>query len=160
LIREILDKHAKQLSETHERFGNEIQSAFKSLREEIDPLLTAEQKKQLEGMFAGPPPFRRRPPEGFPFMERPFSPQSELALLQRELDLSEDQAASIRAILEKFESQMESFRAKGPSPEALDSFKQAEEKKQQEIEKILTEDQKEKFRQLRRPQPGRPEGWG
>lgn len=160
LIREILDKHAKQLSEIHERFGNEIQSAFKSLREEIDPLLTAEQKKQLEGMFPGPPPFRRRLPEGFGF---PFakkiqpSPESELAALQRELNLSEEQTAKIKVILEEFQSQVQSFREKGPSPERFDLFRQADEKKRQEIEKILTEDQKEKFQKLRKPWPDRGE---
>lgn len=159
LIREILDKHAKQLSEIHERFGNEIQAAFKSLREEIDPLLTVEQKKQLEGMFPGPPPFRRRPPEGFPFMKKPFSPESELAMLQSELDLSEEQAAKIKAILEEFQSQEKSFREKGAPPETFDSFRQANEKKNQEIEKILTEDQREKFRRFGRPRPDRREDW-
>lgn len=159
LIREVLDKHAKQLSEIHERFGNEIQSAFKSLREEIDPLLTAEQKKQLEGMFPGPPPFRRRPPEGFPFMKRPPSPESELAALQSELDLSEEQAAKIKTVLEEFQSQLRSFREKEAPPETFDSFRQADEKKFQEIEKILTEDQREKFRRFRKPWPDRREGW-
>jgi len=159
LIRQILDKHAEKLSEIHERFGNEIQAAFKSLREEIDPLLTAEQKKQLEGMFPGPPPFRRRPPEGFPFMKKPFSPESELAALQSELNLSEEQAAKIKAILEEFQSQIQSFMGKEEPPQTLDSFRQANEKKNQEIEKILTEDQQEKFRRFARPRPVRREDW-
>jgi hypothetical protein len=159
LIRQILDKHAEKLSEIHERFGNEIQAAFKSLREEIDPLLTAEQKKQLEGMFPGPPPFRRHPPEGFPFMKKPFSPESELAMLQSELNLSEEQVAKIKAILEEFQAQEKPFREKGAPPETFDSFRQANEKKFQEIEKILTEDQKEKFRRLRKPGPDRREDW-
>ncbi len=159
LIREIVDKHAQQLSEIHERFGNEIQAAFKSLREEINPLLTAEQKRQLEGLFPGPPPFRRRPPEGFGFMKRPFSPESELAGLQSELNLSKEQADRIKAILEEFQSQVQSLRGKEAPPEAFDSFRQANEKKFQEIEKILTKDQREKFQQLRRPRPDRREDW-
>jgi len=156
-IREILDKHAQRLSDIHQRFGREIQSAFKSLQDETDPLLTPEQKKQLEEMLPRPRRFRAPGPGGFPFTKRPRSPEFELEALKSELNLSEDQTEKIKAVLEEFSAQEKSLMEKEMSPENFNSLRQANEKRYQEIEKILTEDQKEKFREFRNRRFGRPE---
>ena len=190
-IQAVLDKHAQRLSEIHQRFNSEINAAFKSLKDEIDPILTPEQKKVFEKMIPGPPPAFGRPPRargwpprspggqpGFPgqapgapggpegppgrpqgefLSERaPFSAEFELAMLKAELDLSEDQAAKIKAVLDQFVAQRQSLSEKEISPNNFDSLRQAEEKKDKEIEKILTSAQKEKYKQVRRRMFERP----
>jgi hypothetical protein len=200
-IQAVLDKHAQKLSEIHQRFNSEIDAAFKSLKEEIDPILTPEQKKAFEKMIPGRPPQFGRPPgllggpprppsgplvapggqpafpgqapgsrggpegppgqppgspggmpgrpggplRGFPKEMTPFSAEFELAMLKAGLNLSEDQAAKIKAVLDHFIAKRQSLSEKGISPEDFDSFRQMEEKKDKEIEKILTAEQKEKY---------------
>lgn len=67
LIREILEKHVKRMSEIRKNFHSSLQSEFESLRKELDPLLTPEQKKRL--MNRVPLPFRRF--RRFPDYRRP-----------------------------------------------------------------------------------------
>lgn len=57
LIREILDKHVKRMSEIRKNFRKDLQSELESLRKELDPTLTPEQKKRLQNRL--PLPFRR-----------------------------------------------------------------------------------------------------
>ena len=57
-IREILDRHRERLDKIQTRFNTEIQDSFLSLKKEIDPILTPEQKSQLERMFPPRPRFR------------------------------------------------------------------------------------------------------
>ena len=161
-IREILDSHAERLAEIHKRFDGEIQSAFKSLRQEIDPILTPEQRDQFKRMIPGPPPFFDRGRPGFPPFKRRYSPPFALEALQEELNLSEDQNKKVRSILEQFRNQAP---LPGESPEMAgpaDGLRRVREKLDQEIEKVLTDEQKEKFRRLmkmRRPMPeeGQPQ---
>ena len=204
-IQAILDQHAQKFSEIHQRFNKEIDSAFKSLKDEIDPILTPEQKKAFEKMIPGPAPKFGRPslspggplrspggppaapggqpgfprqapgsrvgPEGppgplrrspgampgrpggptggFPVGRTLFSAEFELAMLKTELNLTEDQAARIKDVLNQFISQRQSLSEKGISPDDFDSLKQAEEKKNKEIEKILTPEQKERYKKLK-----------
>jgi hypothetical protein len=106
-------------------------------------------------MLPGPPPFRRPPPREFPVSEGPpsgefRSVEFELANLQRALNLSEDQVTKIRAILEEFKDQVPFPMEKRMPPEKFDSLMKAREKKEQEIEKVLTDGQKERYRQIRR----------
>jgi len=204
-IQAVLDKHAQHFSEIHRRFNSEIEAAFKSLKNEIDPILTPEQKKAFERMIPGPPPefgrlprlqggslrspggppdalgrkpgfpglapdsrgglegppgpLRRSPGampgrpgglrRGFSVERTPFSAEFELAMLKTELDLTEDQAAKIKAVLDQFIALRQSLSEKGISPDHFDSLKQAEEKKEKEIEKILNAEQKEKYSKLK-----------
>jgi len=152
-IREILDSHAERLAEIHKRFDGEIQSAFKSLKQEIDPILTPEQRDQFKRMIPGPPPFfgRRRP--GFPPFERRDAPAFALEALQKELNLSEDQSKKVQAILEEFRSQRPSPGEKPEGAGLPGPLRQIREKLNQEIEKVLTDEQKEKFRQLMKRRP-------
>jgi hypothetical protein len=84
-----------------------------------------------------------------------FSAEFELAMLKTELGLSEDQAAKIKAVLDQFVAQRQSLSEKEISPDDFDSLRQAEEKKSKEIEEILTEAQKEKYKQIRARMSGR-----
>ena len=156
-IREILDSHAERLAEIHKRFDGEIQSAFKSLKQEIDPILTPEQRDQFKRMIPGPPPFFDRGRRGFPPMGRPSLPPFELEALRRELSLTEEQMGKFKAIMEELWNQAPLPGEKPEGPEVGDPLRQIREKMDKEIEKILTDEQKEKFRQLRKtraPMPG------
>jgi Spy/CpxP family protein refolding chaperone len=161
-IREILDKHAQRLAEIHKRFDAEIQASFKSLNEEINPILTPEQRDQLKRMIPGPPPFHDRGRPGFPPMRREGMPMPMFGpeVLQRELNLTEEQMAKIKAIMEEFRNQAPRPGERPEGPEFGDSRRQFMEKMDQEIEKILTDEQKEKFREFRKhrgPVPGEGE---
>ena len=68
LIREILKKHARRMSEIRKNFRKDLQSEFESLRKELDPLLTTEQKRRLRNRL--PRPWRRL--RRFPPHRRPF----------------------------------------------------------------------------------------
>jgi len=156
-IREILDSHAERLAEIHKRFDGEIQSAFKSLRQEIDPILTPEQRDQFKRMIPGPPPFFNRGRPGFPPFKRRYLPPFALEALQKELNLSEDQNKKVKAILEQFRNQAP---RPGESPEMTGpgmGFGEFGRNLDQEIEKVLTDEQKEKFRQLMKMRPPMPE---
>ena len=152
-IQEILDSHAERLAEIHKRFDGEIQSAFKSLKQEIDPILTPEQRDQFKRMIPGPPPFPGRGRPGFPPMRNLGSPLFALEALQQELNLSEDQNKKLKAILDEFRNQAP---RPGESPEMAgpaDALRRVREKLDQEIEKVLTDDQKEKFREIMKRRP-------
>jgi hypothetical protein len=156
-IREILDKHAERLAEIHQRFDREIQSAFDSLSKEIDPILTPEQRDQFKRMVPGPPPFPNRPEHGFPFMGRRGSPPFEIETLRRELNLSQEQAEKVKAILQELWSQAPRPGQRPEVPGVADALQEIRKKVNQEIEKVLTDDQKEKFRQFMKRRGPRPE---
>jgi hypothetical protein len=189
-IQAVLDKHAQRLSEIHQRFDSEIDAAFKSLKDEIDPILTPEQKKAFEKMIPGPPPPfapqsfpggpprtpgespgppggppdrpgqpqgppsgpegpRGRPAGKYPFEKVSFSAEFELAMLKTELNLSADQAAKIKVILDNYVAKRQALSEKDISPDGWNSLKREEEKKDREIEKLLSAGQKEKYREVR-----------
>ena len=88
-IREILDKHESKMAGIHLRFREEIEAAFKSLKTDLDPLLTAEQRSLLEDMLPKPPPFFGREPRGFGFIPgRGPSVEEELSFFVERLGLS------------------------------------------------------------------------
>ena len=156
-IREILDKHAQRLAEIHQRFDREIQSAFKSLSKEIDPILTPEQRDQFKRMIPGPPSFLNRPRRGFPLMRGRELPPFGFENLRNELNLSEEQAEKVKAIWEDFWKQAPRPGARPEGAGVAGPFRQFREKMDQEIEKVLTDEQKEKFRQFRKIRPPLPE---
>ena len=84
LIQKIIEKHAQALSQIHERFSTEIEAAFKSLKAELDPVLTPEQKKEFEKMIPGRPPVFPRGRRGFPPRREP--PPVEFELEDEALD--------------------------------------------------------------------------
>lgn len=77
-IREILTRHAEMFAELSDSFHRETSALFDSLRSELDPVLTQEQKERLEErgkrfqrlMKRGGPP-RHRPGEEPPPPPRP-----------------------------------------------------------------------------------------
>lgn len=147
-VRKVLDKYAQRLSKIRTNFQDELQSSFESMKAELEPLLTAEQKERLE--------------EGFPrqprFFPRPFGIRDvnqELSMLKERLGLSEDQASQVKIILEKFWDQAKKMREERESPErGFQIMMELQEKKEQSIKKLLNDDQKKIFEEMekgRRP---------
>jgi hypothetical protein len=166
-IQPILDQHAKRMSEIHARYRKEIEAAFKSLKDEIDPILTPEQKAQFEKFIPGPPPPMPGQRDGFPggrgpgdlpLGRGPFSGPFELSLLKTKLNLSEDQAAKIKAIQDDFDKKTQWTPDSRFPPFGLEALRKAEQDRDEEILKILSGEQKEKYRRLRGPGFGRPGG--
>ncbi len=155
-IRNILSKHAKRISKIREKSREELQSSLKSMMEELDSILTPEQRKRLERRrFPGYPPF---PP---PFPSLPLGRvgvDRELSRMKERLGLSDDQASQIRQIMEESIDQTKMIREEGVSwRERWKALKELEEKKDKAIEKILTEDQKKLYEQMKKERPKRIE---
>jgi len=157
LIKEIFDKHGQRLADIHLRFSNEIQAEFKSLQDELAPVLTPEQRRSFEKMLPGPPRFLNREPPGFRRGFKPPPLEIELTDLKESLSLSEEQAREIESILKKYRDQEESLMKKRTDPEAFFSLGELEGKKVKDIEKVLTKDQKNLYKQLKKDRQKRME---
>ena len=152
-IREILDRHRKRLGEIHSRFGREIQDSFLTLKKEIDPILTPEQKNQLERMFPPPPPFPDLRGDEMRFRQPSAAPFMRIEMLKDELLLSDDQVSKMEIILKESRDRSEALNKNGRSPENFQKMMKAREEMEAKIEKILTAEQKEKFSHFKRMRP-------
>ena len=142
-VRKVLNKYAQNLSEIRTNFQEELQSSFESMTAELEPLLTPEQKERLEKGFPRPPRFFPRP-----FRTRDIN--QELSILKERLGLSEDQASKIKLILEEFRNQAGKMREERERPGRFPIMRELEEKKEQAIEKILTDEQKKIYEELKK----------
>jgi len=154
-IKAILDKHAKEIWDIREAFMQEMQTASQSLHSELDPLLTPRQKRQLERG-----PFNRRrgsekgfrpPPGGMQGAMPAFSP--EFRELREALSLTDEQVYQLRSQIGK-QSRPQRFpistRPGMMDPESILRFWQETEKQRdQALQKILDEDQKKIYAQIK-----------
>jgi len=145
-IRNILAKHVQNISKIREEYRQKMESEFKAIRKEIEPLLTPEQKRRLSQFFPRHLPFRRRGPA------REIS--RELFILRDRLRLSEEQTLQVRRILEETESKMRmSYTARKRLGERQSIMEKLKEEKEKAIEKILTEEQKKIYEQIKKNKP-------
>lgn len=146
LVRDILNKHAKRISKIHENFRKELESSFESMKAELDPILTPEQKKQLERRVPPPPP-------PFPsFLNRNLEKidiDEELSALKERLGLSKDQASQVKRILEELRDQAEMMRKERVNFRGRWRVIKELEKKEKAIENILTDEQKKLYEQMK-----------
>lgn len=61
-VRAVLQKHSEQFWKIHSRFEGEMLALRDSLKKDLDPILTEEQKKRLERQPKPPKPFREGRP--------------------------------------------------------------------------------------------------
>jgi len=154
-IREILDKYESKMAGIHLRFREEIEAAFKSLKTDLDPLLTAEQRSLLEDMLPKPPPFFGREPRGFGFFPgRGPSVEEERSFRVERLGLAAEQADKVKAILNDYADRIGSQMKKPGPPGESPSFFKLFEERNREIEKTLTPEQADKLKAWR---PGNQE---
>jgi Spy/CpxP family protein refolding chaperone len=145
-IQKILDAYAKRMSEIREKNRQDLETLMDSMHTELESVLSPEQMERLSTRPpVGSPPSRWRPVEG------------EIDFLSRELDLTEDQSAQIKKILEEFRRPPEppemkpTDKMRRGSPEEMASFfKEQREKMEQEIQNILTDEQKKKYEEIKR----------
>lgn len=142
-IEKILDAYAKRMSEIREKNRQDLETLMDSMHTELESVLSTEQMERLSTRPpVGSPPSRWRPVEG------------EIDFLSRELDLTEDQSAQIKKILEEFRRPAEmkpTDKMRRGSPEEMASFfKEQREKMEQEIQKILTDEQKKKYEEIKK----------
>lgn len=145
-IRKILKKHAKRIDEIHTNSRIELQSAFESLREELDPLLTPEQKKRLEGGLPGSPRWSPDRPRGLPGFLITKNLDEELMEMKKALKLTEEQTLQIRQILEEMRDQTRKAREEMDRiREKMRLMLESEERIDKAIEDVLTDKQKELY---------------
>lgn len=157
LIRDILDRHAKRISQIRAKSMEELKSSFESMMAELDSVLTPEQKKRLEKMrFPGIPPFRMPPPFPMPPPGK-IDIDEELSVLKERLSLSEDQAIQIKQVLVEVRDEFEMMREKEVNPREVEQLmRELEERKDQAIENILNSDQKKLYEQIKKERPKKP----
>lgn len=79
LVKEILQKHAKDVAELRKNLSDGMQSSFASMRKDLDSVLTSEQKERLEKMMKDRRPWMRRNRRSLPRRDGPFlRPQRKL----------------------------------------------------------------------------------
>ena len=144
MIREILDKHAKSISEFREKTRKEMLSSYEEMMAQLNLVLTPEQKKRLEERrFPGRTPF--------PFRSPRINVEQELSTLIEKIGLTENQALQIKKILEESRDEFEKMRQKRVSfGERRQVIEELEDKKEKAIEKILTKDQKKVYEQYKK----------
>ncbi len=157
-VREVFAKQSERLTEIHKRFRKEIDASFDTLDKELDPILSPEQKKRLKDMRPKGPLFPGRPPMRGLFPGGPPWPGFFFDGLKKELGLSDDQAARIQAILDRYKEKAKPGFQEGPPGGGPGPIMEDMKKLDEEIEGILTETQKEIFRKLRQDRRRGPEG--
>jgi hypothetical protein len=153
-IKTILDEHAKTVWEIRQDFMQEMESASQTLHSELAPLLTPEQKRQLErGPFSrrrGPGrDFRPGPPAGPPDSRDPrLIP--ELQELRDALSLTEEQVDKLRARLRKPGIPPLTTGRRLPDLDAIFAFWQEREGlKDRVLQEILDEEQMQIYARLK-----------
>jgi uncharacterized protein YneF (UPF0154 family) len=154
-IREVFNKHGRQLAEIHSRFRQEIESSFESLKKEIDPILTSEQLKEFKKALPAPPPFPWRRPGEFPLGGWIPNQRMELEDLRSALGLTDDQAVLVATILDEFREKARAQHLENAEKVGPESFREAVAKRDLEIEKVLSDEQRKAFRKYRETPRGR-----
>lgn len=147
-IKEILERNGQLFDEIRSKSREDLESSMTAMMSELESVLTPEQIKRLEDRSSrGRMPFGRR------------SAEDELVYLSTELELTEDQRSKLEKILEEFRMQPRDKMERGTPKEMSSDFRQQIENREEEIQKILTEEQKKKYDELmkdrRKRQPGK-----
>lgn len=132
---DILGKYSKRISNIHDKHQEEILAVYDSLRTDLNALLTDEQRARLEQS-----------------LEKGYNRRLAMAVghLTEELALSEDQSKRIEEILLAHDFAPKRGRAfKKNSTEFRHELRNRFEKMEQEIAKVLTPEQLEKYREIR-----------
>ena len=142
-IMDILSKYEKKVSEIRENFNEEVQSSYELMLSELEPVLTPQQMKRIEDPLPGKPPHF--------FMNHI---DREITVLKDKLQLTEEQISQIKLIMEKMRKRAE----KPPMErrgfrEGREFFRKFNQEREREIEKILTEEQKKIYREIKKGRP-------
>ena len=147
-IKEILERNGQLFDEIRSKSREDLESSMTAMMSELESVLTPEQIKRLEDRSSrGRMPFGRR------------SAEDELVYLSTELELTWDQTSKLEKILEESRMQPPDKTQRGVPKEMSSNFRSQMENREEEIKKILTEEQSKKYDDLmknrRKRQPGR-----
>lgn len=142
-IEKILEAYARSMSEIREKSRQDLETLMDSMLAELETVLTPEQMERLS----------ERPPVGRPsFGWQPI--RGEMDFLSGELNLTEEQSARVKKIIEDFRRPPDKKppdMTMPPNPEEMAAhFKRQRDKMEQEIEKILNEDQLKIYQDLQK----------
>lgn len=138
-IKEILERNGQLLDEIRAKSREDLETVMAAMMSELESVLSPEQLKRLEDRSSrGRVPFGRR------------SVEDELAFLSSELDLTEDQISKLEKILKTSRIHPPDKKPSGPPMELMTTFREQMQKREEEIIKILTDDQKNKYDELRK----------
>jgi len=141
-IKKILDHHASENSKLRQDFFDATQKSLSALLEELEPLLTEEQRKRLSDALEHPPWGGPGPPPNSMFM----GPDQEAMRLKEMLNLTPEQTEQLSAVLEKPGSMPKRLPTR---PARFDDkrniFHKHWEERNRDIMKILTDEQKTVF---------------
>jgi Spy/CpxP family protein refolding chaperone len=147
-IKEILERNGQLMDEIRSKSQEDLTATMVTMMAELESVLTPEQIQRIEEK---PPMGRSR------FGMR--SPEEELAFLTQELALTKEQTEQLEKILKEFRMQPPDKTQRGTPKEMSSNFRSQMEKREEEIKKILTDDQRKKYDEImqdrQRRQPGR-----
>ncbi len=136
-IKEILERNGQRITEIRSKSREDLESSMVAMMSELESVLTPEQIKRLEEKsLLGRPRFGIRSTEG------------ELFFLTTELKLTDDQILQLKKLLEEFRMSAPDKMQRGTPKEMNSNFRKQMEKREDEIKKILTDDQKKKYDEL------------
>ncbi|TDI85776.1 MAG: hypothetical protein E2O79_01130 [Caldithrix sp.] len=135
-VERIIETRSEQLRELHETHQTGVIAIYDSLRADLQILLTDEQKKRFEEQIV----------KGSHKIA-----ESRIGRLTEALDLNDDQQKRIEEIMAEFKNQPRSERkgARGNWQDRRKMVRNQFQKMHEEIEAVLTPEQKEKFGELR-----------
>ncbi len=136
-IKEILERNGQVMDDIRSKSREDLESAMTAMMAELESVLTAEQIEKLKERSS-----RGRMPFGRPFEE------VELAFLSSELELTDEQASKLATILEEFRMQPPDKKIPGRPDEMRTNFRGRMDKREEEIKKILNDEQKQKYEEL------------
>jgi len=136
-IEEILERNGQRIAEIRSKSREDLESSMVAMMSELESVLTPEQIKRLEEKTpGGRPRFGMRSTEG------------ELFFLTTELELTDDQTSQLKKLLEEFRMSAPGKMQRGTPKEMNSNFQKQMEKRDDEIKKILTDDQKKKYAEI------------
>ena len=144
-IKEILERNGQRFEDIRSKSRQDLESSMLSMMSELESLLTPEQIKRLEEKPSmGRSRFGMRSPEG------------ELALLTTELALTDDQTSQLKKLFEDLIMLAPDIRQRGTPKEMNRNLQEQMQKREEEINKILTAEQKKKYDELMKNRRRRP----
>ena len=146
-IQEILERNGQRISEIRSKSREDLESSMVAMMSELESVLIPEQIKRLEEKTpGGRPRFGMRSTEG------------ELYFLTTELELTDDQISQLKKLLEEFRMSPPDKMQRGTPKEMNSNFRKQMEKRDDEIKKILTNEQKKTYDELMKNRMKRSSG--
>lgn len=115
-IRGIIDQHLQSISELRESFRTRMREEFEKTWEQLEPLLSPDQKRRLLSRPFGPPNFFEETRRFFDPEQRIRRIEETISWLSDKLQLTDDQISRLRGILNRPWGPGPGMHPEGPPP--------------------------------------------